>query len=137
MTRQADGILLLDAFLAGDDVATEQFRTKVYRWFAARRQIPLERALGLPATKVRLNQAVRNAYLVLAANEITDQPGRKTRAALVADEIERFLGWQWPAWQYLKEAPPHAAPIDRILFQAQRAAALPTSPHHLAKILGE
>ena len=132
--RQLNAIIRLDAFLDGDPVASEDMRAAIWDWFERDLQSTLATALGLPSTPGRLRLLLRNHYLSLAADELTNLTEDWQRAAVLADEIRHFRR-KWPAWKHLADAPGHATIVERYLHRASRYGDVPSSPQRLFALL--
>ena len=132
--RQIDAILRLDDFLAGDPAATEDMRAAIWTWFDRDLHSRLETALGLPSTPGRLRLLLRNHYLSLAADELTNLTEDWQRASVLADEIKHFRR-KWPAWKHLADAPGYATVVERYLHRATRYGSVPGSPQRLFELL--
>ena len=116
-------LALVERLARGELPSPEQRRWVVQgtrRWLDG---CPLEQALGLRPTRRDRDEALRTA-----AGLLGNDPRR------LAAEISRF-DRVWPRWSGLPEAPAQASQVQRCLYLAYGAGAVPRSTRHLRRII--
>jgi hypothetical protein len=86
---------------------------------AFRDGLPLDLALGLPATRARLRTALRDYWLAQAADELSALLPWP-RACELARRGREFERRTWPVWRRHDAPPGHATALDRCLFYLHR-----------------
>ena len=86
---------------------------------AFRDGVPLDLALGLPATAARMRTALRDYWLAEAASELPAMlPWQRAQElARIGRAFERRT---WPLWRRYDHPPGHATALDRVLFYLHR-----------------
>lgn len=74
--------------------------------------------LGLPGTRRRLLNHLRDRQLVAAAVIIAPEAGAYGQAIALRAACRKFAGHQWPIWQGFGAPPPHATEVAQVLFWA-------------------
>jgi hypothetical protein len=92
--------------------------------------LPLNQALGLPGTPGMIRTAMRDIYLVRAAETLGD-----LRPCALMREAMEFMLYKWPAWQRLGRPPAYATAVQLCLWDAAKAADFPTSHDSYSRIL--
>lgn len=78
------------------------------------------RRLGLPGTRRRALNNLRDRQLIAAAQLIAPDAGTHAQAVALREACRAFGGRKWPGWRYLDEPPAHATPAAQVLFWAFR-----------------
>jgi len=134
---KSDAIVFLDSFLAGEPEGIEWMREGWRRWLKSRGAVRIENALRLPSTSAKLAQTYRDAYLLLAADALTQSADPWRRAAELGKAVRHFLRYRWLAWRQMDAPPSHATEIERLLFLGQKYKPIPRSDGQLFNILSK
>lgn len=124
--------------LDAQDEARDILLAGLQTYWRAGGQIPLERAVGLPTSTARQQQAklVRNYWLGRAFAHVCGESAW-VRLLGLEREIKTFQSIILPGWVDLPEPPPGASELRSALFRAERACPgkMPTSWRHLRRLL--
>jgi len=126
-------------FLSGDrsSETLDALEAGLRRWAAqegAGDAIAVNRYIGLPASPCKLRKALRDDCLRRAA-ALIPAPTPWARASALAEESRLFRLRKWNLWQHLDMAPLRATPIQALLFEARKCAALPTTTRQFHNLL--
>lgn len=105
-------------------------------WLNAGGGISLPRCLGFQTSATRVQTALRNRWLIEAAEHV---PGETQWAKCVAlqAEIEHFENRRWPSWRRDNLPPARATAVEQCLFFGRRHGEFPRTARMLRNILGE
>jgi hypothetical protein len=78
------------------------------------------RRLGLPGTRRRALNNLRDRQLIAAAHLIAPDTGTHAQAVALREACRAYGGHKWPCWRNLNEPPAHATPAAQVLFWAFR-----------------
>jgi hypothetical protein len=74
------------------------------------------RRLRLPTSKAKCVDALRNYWLNVAGYALTQEA--RIRPRVLSEACKLFAAHQWPAWHHLAAPPPHAQPVEAMLWHA-------------------
>ncbi len=131
-------IVLAQRLIAGrhaDPETADWLASGFSAWLNAGGALPLLRCLGMPATVLRVKTAMRDQWLLEAAQFIgAAKPWARAKA--LSEEAERFERRAWLAWKHLDLPPDHASELQKRLFLALKVGIeLPASTKQWANIL--
>lgn len=118
---------LLARAAAGDPYAREEAAPLIWRaldgYFRLNGALPLERFLQLPTGGARREIYLhRRNYWLTMAHALCEGDTPWKKSVRLAEEIERFLTFIWPAWEGLEMPPEGASQLRCALFSAMHNA---------------
>lgn len=102
--------------------ADEWLQAGLRKWATDGDTLALHTCLRLPASPSALRRIQRNRLLRQAA-ELIEADTTWKRAGKLLEQVRLFDLRKWPAWHRLDAAPPHATPLQRVLFDLMKMGA--------------
>lgn len=119
---QLRGPALLLALQAGrDDLVGPVLCAALRAWLDDDRSIDgprLMQRLGLPETRRRVLNKMRDTLLIAAAERLMPGASPQQKAVALMEHARLFARLRWPAWQGKSCPPSYADPVERLVHQA-------------------
>jgi hypothetical protein len=117
-----ESLLIIQRFVDTGDTESVQFlRGRFAAWISNKGTLPLNQALGVPATAAALGIQTRDAWLRYAANALPPDAEVGTKGAILCAAVSKFMTRKWPELCRQNSAPENLDYIERALFFAAKA----------------